>query len=266
MSDGGRRTEHLDVLVVGAGISGIGAAFNLKRHHPGNRFLVLDALDGFGGTWWTHRYPGVRSDSDLFTFGYEFKPWRGAPLASAEEILQVPRRGHRGERPRRGHPLPPPHHRRRLVERGAPLDGHRHRPRHRRGAPVHHAFLWMCQGYYKHARGLHARVAGDGGLRRRGRPPADLAGGPRPRGQAGRGHRLGRHRRHPHPRHRPRLRARDDAPALADVLLRATQRATSWPTRCAASTSPTSGRTRSCAARSSRTATSARRCPPSAPS
>ena len=80
--------EHVDVLIVGAGISGIGAACHLQEQRPGTTFAIVDALDGFGGTWWTHRYPGVRSDSDLFTFGYRFKPWLGTPIASAEEILR----------------------------------------------------------------------------------------------------------------------------------------------------------------------------------
>ncbi|MGY1827713.1 flavin-containing monooxygenase [Blastococcus sp. SYSU DS0541] len=80
-------TEHVDVLIVGAGISGIGAAHHLKDRFPGRTFTVLDALDDRGGTWWTHRYPGVRSDSDLFTFGYQFKPWRGASIATSAEIL-----------------------------------------------------------------------------------------------------------------------------------------------------------------------------------
>ena len=48
--------------------------------------MVLEALESFGGTWWMHRYPGVRSDSDLYTFGYRFKPWTGTPIASAAEI------------------------------------------------------------------------------------------------------------------------------------------------------------------------------------
>ena len=80
-------SEHVDVLIVGAGISGIGAAHHLKDQRPGTSFLLLDALPSFGGTWHTHRYPGVRSDSDLFTFGYRFKPWPGKPIADAHEIL-----------------------------------------------------------------------------------------------------------------------------------------------------------------------------------
>ena len=79
--------EHYDVLIVGAGISGIDAASHLQKYMPGKSFKLLDALDGFGGTWRTHTYPGIRSDSDLFTFGYGWKPWSGPPIATAEEIL-----------------------------------------------------------------------------------------------------------------------------------------------------------------------------------
>ena len=79
--------EHVDVLIVGAGISGVGAAYHLKEQCPGKSFVVLDSLESFGGTWLMHKYPGVRSDSDLYTFGYRFKPWLGAPIASAQEIL-----------------------------------------------------------------------------------------------------------------------------------------------------------------------------------
>ena len=73
-------------------------------------FVVLEALESFGGTWHTHRYPGIRSDSDLYTFGYRFKPWTGAPIATGERDPDVPERGHRRERPRPAHPLPAPHH------------------------------------------------------------------------------------------------------------------------------------------------------------
>ena len=78
---------HVDVLVVGAGVSGIGAAHHLRDRFPDRTFVILDAQDSRGGTWWTHRYPGVRSDSDLFTYGYRFKPWRGESIAAGEAIL-----------------------------------------------------------------------------------------------------------------------------------------------------------------------------------
>src|SRR5436305_1862779 len=80
--------EHFDVVIAGAGISGVGAAYHLTRQSPGASFVVLETQNTFGGTWSTHRYPGIRSDSDLHTFGYRFKPWTSAPIASAAEILK----------------------------------------------------------------------------------------------------------------------------------------------------------------------------------
>src|SRR3954470_10479866 len=79
--------EHFDVLIVGAGISGVGGAYHLTKQCPGTSFVVLESQESFGGTWLTHRYPGIRSDSDLYTFGYRFKPWTSAPIATAAEIL-----------------------------------------------------------------------------------------------------------------------------------------------------------------------------------
>ena len=70
--------EDLDVLIVGAGLSGIGAAVHLQRHCPDQRYAVLEARRALGGTWDLFRYPGVRSDSDMYTLGYQFKPWREA--------------------------------------------------------------------------------------------------------------------------------------------------------------------------------------------
>jgi cation diffusion facilitator CzcD-associated flavoprotein CzcO len=80
------KAEHFNVLVVGAGISGIGVAYYLSRRLPGKRFAVLEARETFGGTWSVNRYPGVRSDSDMYTFGYSFKPWLKDELATAEQI------------------------------------------------------------------------------------------------------------------------------------------------------------------------------------
>ena len=80
--------DPLDVLIIGAGISGIGAACYLQRDLPGHSYAILEARDASGGTWDLFRYPGVRSDSDLQTFGYEFKPWRDEDsIASAGKIL-----------------------------------------------------------------------------------------------------------------------------------------------------------------------------------
>jgi len=70
--------DHVDVLIVGAGISGIGAACRLKERCPGKSFQILEARDRVGGTWDLFRYPGIRSDSDMYTLGFPFRPWREA--------------------------------------------------------------------------------------------------------------------------------------------------------------------------------------------
>ena len=78
---------HFDVLIVGAGISGIDAAYHLQKDCPEKSFTVLESQGSYGGTWEFHKYPGVRSDSDLYTFGYKWKPWVDAPIASAKVFL-----------------------------------------------------------------------------------------------------------------------------------------------------------------------------------
>jgi monooxygenase len=80
--------EHVDVLVVGAGISGIGAAYHLQTSCPDRTYAILEARDDIGGTWDLFRYPGIRSDSDMYTLGYSFKPWTDAKaIADAPSIL-----------------------------------------------------------------------------------------------------------------------------------------------------------------------------------
>jgi cation diffusion facilitator CzcD-associated flavoprotein CzcO len=145
--------EHFDVVIVGAGISGVGAAWHLTKQCRGTRFVVLDALESFGGTWLTHRYPGIRSDSDLYTFGYRFKPWTGAPIATAEEI-----RTYMGEVIEE-HDLARHIRYRHKIKTASwssedrlwTLEG----TRSDTGAKVRFTcnFLWMCQGYYRHERG-----------------------------------------------------------------------------------------------------------------
>ncbi|WP_330257651.1 NAD(P)/FAD-dependent oxidoreductase [Nocardia sp. NBC_00565] len=81
--------EHLDVVIVGAGLSGIGAAYRLQTECPGQTYAVLEARESLGGTWDLFRYPGIRSDSDMFTLGYPFKPWRDAKsIADGPSILR----------------------------------------------------------------------------------------------------------------------------------------------------------------------------------
>jgi cation diffusion facilitator CzcD-associated flavoprotein CzcO len=146
-------TEHFDVLIVGAGISGVGGAYHLTTQSPGTSFVVLEAKETFGGTWITHKYPGIRSDSDLHTFGYRFKPWTGVPIATAEEIL-----AYMGEVIDENALAPHIRYRHRISSarwssrdnlwtiRGARTDN---------GEPFRFTanFLWMCQGYYRHEQG-----------------------------------------------------------------------------------------------------------------
>ena len=81
--------EHLDVLVVGAGLSGIGAAYRLQTQSPQHSYAVLEAREDLGGTWDPFRYPGVRSDSDMFTLGFPFHPWTAAKaIADGPSILE----------------------------------------------------------------------------------------------------------------------------------------------------------------------------------
>jgi cation diffusion facilitator CzcD-associated flavoprotein CzcO len=84
----GPSPEHVDVLIVGAGLSGIGAACHIQANCPGKSFAILEARDAIGGTWDLFRYPGIRSDSDMYTLGYSFRPWKDAKsIADGPSIL-----------------------------------------------------------------------------------------------------------------------------------------------------------------------------------
>ena len=143
---------HVDVLIVGAGISGIDAAYHLKQYLPGRSFTVLETQGDFGGTWRTHTYPGIRSDSDLYTFGYKWKPWVGAPIASAEAIRNyldeaLDEKGLRGSIRYR--------HKVRSASWSSEDKLWRVQvDRLDNGDVVEFTthFLWMCQGYYDHDR------------------------------------------------------------------------------------------------------------------
>ena len=81
-------SEHFDVVVIGAGLSGIGAGYHLQTGAPGKTYCILEGRDAIGGTWDLFRYPGIRSDSDMYTLGYSFRPWReGKAIADGASIL-----------------------------------------------------------------------------------------------------------------------------------------------------------------------------------
>src|SRR5205807_4930664 len=85
-------TEHVDVLIIGAGLSGIGAAHHIQSAFPDRSYAILEARDTIGGTWDLFRYPGVRSDSDMYTLGYRFRPWTEAKaIADGPAILSYVR-------------------------------------------------------------------------------------------------------------------------------------------------------------------------------
>ena len=155
--NGGTRETHgaeqFDVLIVGAGISGIDAAYHLQQQCPDKRFVLLESQESFGGTWLTHKYPGIRSDSELYTFGYKWKPWSGPPIATAAEILTYL------EEVLEEHDIEQHIRYRRQVKSAVwsseeklwTLEiavGGNGRVERYRGK-----FLWMCQGYYRHSEG-----------------------------------------------------------------------------------------------------------------
>jgi monooxygenase len=80
--------EHVNVLIVGAGLSGIGAGAHLQRNCPGKSYAILESREAIGGTWDLFRYPGIRSDSDMFTLGYSFKPWSDEDSIAAGEKIR----------------------------------------------------------------------------------------------------------------------------------------------------------------------------------
>ena len=147
------KTEHFDVLIVGAGISGVGGAYHLTRQCPGKSFVVLESQEDFGGTWRTHRFPGIRSDSDLHTFGYRFKPWSGAPIATADKIL-----AYMGEVIDENGLARHIRYRHRILCASWSSSDKRWTIEAERTDSTERArftanFLWMCQGYYRHAEG-----------------------------------------------------------------------------------------------------------------
>ncbi|HEY1687324.1 MAG TPA: cytochrome P450 [Solirubrobacteraceae bacterium] len=153
--------EHADVLIVGAGLSGIGAACHLRRNCPGKSLAILEAREAIGGTWDLFRYPGIRSDSDMFTLGYSFKPWQQeqsiADGASILEYVQQTAREHGVERQVRfGHRVL------RASWSSAQARWTVEAQRGEQGEIVRFTcgFLYNCTGYYRYDEGYAPRFPG----------------------------------------------------------------------------------------------------------
>jgi cyclohexanone monooxygenase len=152
----------LDVLIVGAGLSGIGAAVHLQKRCPGKRYAILEARDAIGGTWDLFRYPGIRSDSDMYTLGYAFKPWlESKAIADGPSILNYVRetaREHGIEQHIRfGHKVVAASWSSEdacwTVESEDRVSGERRSLRTR--------FLFMCSGYYSYDRAYRPSFEGE---------------------------------------------------------------------------------------------------------
>ncbi|MFI1917907.1 flavin-containing monooxygenase [Nocardia sp. NPDC020380] len=158
-TDFGGNAAHFDVLIVGAGLSGIGAARTLQQAFPHRTFAILEARDDIGGTWDLFRYPGVRSDSDMHTLGYRFRPWTDAKsIADGPSILQYVRdtAAETGiqERIRFGHKV--------IGAAWSSDEGRWTVEVEHEGArsTLTCQFLYLCSGYYRYDQGYTPDFAG----------------------------------------------------------------------------------------------------------
>jgi monooxygenase len=157
-------SEQVDVLIVGAGLSGIGAAHHLRTSFPGKTYAILEARDAIGGTWDLFRYPGVRSDSDMHTLGYRFRPWTQAKaIADGPSILRYVREAAAdagiSEHIRFGH---------RVIGASWSSAAARWTVQARHDAEIVTmtcGFLLMCSGYYRYDEGYLPSFAGIGDFR-----------------------------------------------------------------------------------------------------
>ena len=210
--------DHVDVLIVGAGLSGIGAACHLQDECPDKSYAILESRGAIGGTWDLFRYPGIRSDSDMFTLGYAFRPWKDSKAIADGPAI------------------------RRYIEDTAAEYGVRDKIRFHHqvlsaewstadarwtvtarrtdtGETVRLTCSWLsvCSGYYRYDEGFRPTFPGEerfaGQLIHPQHWPEDLDSDR----QAGRRHRQRRHRRHPRAQPGRGRRARDHAAAHAEL-------------------------------------------------
>ncbi len=194
-------SEHFDVVIIGAGLSGIAAGYHLQTKCPAKSFVILEGRHAIGGTWDLFRYPGIRSDSDMFTLGYSFKPWtEPKAIADGPRILNYVRETATENGIDKQDSLPSSRQARLMVDAGCALDGggrtHGRRGRHR-DRDLHLQFPVLLRRLLSLRRRLYAGVQGHGRFRRPDRASAEMAREPRLQRQARGGDRLGRHRGDP---------------------------------------------------------------------
>ena len=206
-----------DVIIVGAGLSGIGAACHLQTRCPGKRLLILEGRESMGGTWDLFRYPGVRSDSDMYTLGYAFRPWtQGKAIADGPAILDYIRDTARAYGVDR------------KIRYGQQVKGARWSTADAcwtldvaqpdgRVIQMRCNFLFMCAGYYRYAEGYRPAFPGEERYAGRIVHPQHWTPDIDYRGQARGRHRQRRDRDDAGAQHRGAGRACDHAAALADL-------------------------------------------------
>ena len=186
-------TDFVDVVIVGAGISGISAAWHLQDRCPNKSYVVLERRENLGGTWDLFKYPGIRSDSDMFTLGFRFKPWTSEKaIADGPSIMSylketvaeygIDKHIRYGQK---------------VV--GADWSDAENRwtlrvQRDGEEVEIKASFLFACSGYYNYDQGYSPEFAGSEDFAGHDHSPAALAGGAGLRGQEDRGHRQWCHR------------------------------------------------------------------------
>jgi cation diffusion facilitator CzcD-associated flavoprotein CzcO len=158
-----QEAQHFDVLIVGAGLSGIGAGYHLQTRCPGRSYAILEGRERSGGTWDLFRYPGVRSDSDMYTLGYAFRPWRQAKsIADGPSILNYLRETAQ----RHGIDKKIRFNERVVRAAWSTSDGCWHvdveQGPERLALRLRCNFLFLCSGYYRYDAGYTPRFAGIG--------------------------------------------------------------------------------------------------------
>ena len=210
--------EYFDVVIVGAGLSGIGAAWHLQDKCPDKSYLILEGTGIVGGTWDLFRYPGIRSDSDMYTLGYNFKPWKeGKAIADGPSILQYIRETASEADIDRNIRYQQMVTSAKWSSEDAAWTVAAHDTVTDEITTIRCNFLLMCSGYYNYEQGYLPEFKGRDRFRGETVHPQHWPEGLDYSGRQGRHHRFGRDRRDAGSGDGQESRARRDAAALAHL-------------------------------------------------